>query len=145
MVSAPPVDGGPSAPVMHAADRDLAKGVRLSTDRHPWVTSPATYPDSGGPIMYRAIDHLQAATPAILAVNDLPTVIDRSTAWLVGILAAVATLFLTIGGVRYVLAGGDPGGGEKAKSAFRSAIIGYALAALAPIVVQIVSGILFGK
>ena len=94
--------------------------------------------------MHRALD-LLAATPAILAVNDLPTVIDRSTAWLVGILAAVATLFLTIGGVRYVLAGGDPGEVEKAKSAFRSAIIGYALAALAPIVVQIVSGILFGK
>jgi hypothetical protein len=94
--------------------------------------------------MHRAID-LLAAAPAILAVNDLPTVIDRSTAWLVGILAAVATLFLTIGGVRYVLAGGDPGEVEKAKSAFRSAIIGYALAALAPIVVQIVSGILFGK
>jgi hypothetical protein len=86
-----------------------------------------------------------AAGPAVLAVNDLPTVIDRATAWLVGILAAVATLFLTIGGVRYVLAGGDPGEVEKAKSAFKSAILGYALAALAPIAVQIVAGILYGK
>jgi hypothetical protein len=31
--------------------------------------------------------------PTVLAVNDLPTVIDRATGWLVGILAAVATLF----------------------------------------------------
>jgi Type IV secretion system pilin len=52
---------------------------------------------------------------------------------------------LTIGGVRYVLAGGDPGEVEKAKSAFKSAILGYALAALAPIAVQIVAGILYGK
>jgi hypothetical protein len=85
-----------------------------------------------------------AADPTILAVNDLPTVITKTTAWLVGILAAIATLFLTIGGVRYVLAGGDPGEVDKAKQAFKSAILGYALAALAPIVVQIVSGILFG-
>jgi hypothetical protein len=90
-------------------------------------------------------DPAHAAGSAVLAVNDLPTVIDRTTGWLVGILAAVATLFLTIGGVRYVLAGGDPGEVEKAKSAFKSAVVGYALAALAPIVVQIVAGILFGK
>jgi Type IV secretion system pilin len=86
-----------------------------------------------------------AASVTVLAVNDLPTVVNRSTAWLVGILAAVATLFLTIGGVRYVLAGGDPGEVEKAKSAFKSALVGYALAALAPIAVQIVAGILYGK
>jgi hypothetical protein len=90
-----------------------------------------------------AAEPAHAADPVILAVNDLPTVINNTTAWLVGILAAVATLFLTIGGVRYVLAGGDPGEVEKAKSAFKSAVLGYALAALAPIVVQIVSGILF--
>ena len=83
-----------------------------------------------------------AADPTVLAINDLPTVINRSTAWLVGILAAVATLFLTIGGVRYVLAGGDPGEVEKAKSALRSAAIGYGLALLAPVIVSVLKSVL---
>ena len=83
-----------------------------------------------------------AADPTYLAVNTIPQVLDQATKWLMGILAAVATLFLTIGGVRYVTAGGDPGEVEKAKSAFKSAGVGYALAALAPIVVGILKSIL---
>jgi hypothetical protein len=72
----------------------------------------------------------------------LNTILGNATGWLVGILAAVATLFLTVGGVRYVMAGGDPAEIEKAKGSFKSAVLGYALAALAPIVVIIVKGIL---
>jgi hypothetical protein len=86
------------------------------------------------------------ATPAYAAddpgTTQLKTILDNATSWLVGILAAVATLFLTIGGVRYLMAGGDPGEIEKAKGSFKSAVIGYALAALAPIVVTIVKAIL---
>jgi hypothetical protein len=83
-----------------------------------------------------------AADPTYLAVNTIPQVLDEATKWLMGILAAVATLFLTIGGVRYATAGGDPGEIEKAKAAFKSAGVGYALAALAPIVVTILKSIL---
>ena len=83
-----------------------------------------------------------AADPTYLAVNTIPQVLDQATKWLMGILAAVATLFLTIGGVRYATAGGDPGEIEKAKGAFKSAGVGYALAALAPIVVTILKSIL---
>jgi hypothetical protein len=83
-----------------------------------------------------------AADPTYLAVNTIPQVLDEATKWLMGILAAVATLFLTIGGVRYVTAGGDPGEVEKAKGAFKSAGVGFALAALAPIVVGILKSIL---
>jgi len=83
-----------------------------------------------------------AADPTYLAVNTIPQVLDQATKWLMGILAAVATLFLTIGGVRYVTAGGDPGEVEKAKGAFKSAGVGFALAALAPIVVGILKSIL---
>ena len=83
----------------------------------------------------------QAAPPADPTAR-LNTIIGNATGWLVGILAAVATLFLTVGGVRYVMAGGDPAEIEKAKGAFKSAALGYALAALAPIVVAILNGIL---
>jgi len=58
-----------------------------------------------------------------------------------GILAALATVFLTLGGVRYVLQNGDPGEVEKAKQAFKAAAIGYGLAALAPLVVTLLQSI----
>jgi hypothetical protein len=79
---------------------------------------------------------------APLAVNDLPTVISNLTAWIIGILAVVATLFLTIGGVRYLLAGGDPSEVERAKSALKNAAIGYALALLAPVLLDVLRGVL---
>jgi hypothetical protein len=81
-----------------------------------------------------------AAEPQILAANDLPTIITNITTWIVGLLIGVATLFLTIGGLRYLAAGGDPTEIEKAKSAFKSALIGYALAILAPIMLAVVQG-----
>jgi hypothetical protein len=73
------------------------------------------------------------ATPALAQAADptLSGVIDRLRNLLVGLLAGLATLFLTVGGVRYLFAGGDPGQVEKAKVTLRSAAIGYALAALA--------------
>lgn len=81
-----------------------------------------------------------AAEPQILAVNSVPVIITNITTWIIGILIGVATLFLTIGGLRYLAAGGDPTEVEKAKSAFKSALIGYALAVLAPILLAIVRG-----
>lgn len=75
-------------------------------------------------------------------VNDLPTVIGNMTTWITGILAAVATLFLTIGGARYLMAGDDPSEVERAKGALKSAGIGYALALLAPVILTILKGIL---
>src|SRR5207247_100847 len=68
-------------------------------------------------------------------------VLDALRTWLIGILAALATLFLTIGGIRYLTAGGDPVQVEKAKTALKSAAIGYALAALAPVIVSILRSV----
>ncbi|WP_432830890.1 pilin [Dactylosporangium sp. CA-092794] len=93
---------------------------------------------------------LIAATPAWaadsipLAVNDLPTVIGNLTAWITGIIASVATLFLTIGGSRYLMAGGDPSELERAKGSLKGAGIGYALALLAPVILTILRNILGG-
>jgi Type IV secretion system pilin len=73
--------------------------------------------------------------------QSVEQVVDNLRNWLVGILAGLATLYLTLGAVRYVMAGGDPGEVERAKTAFRSAGIGYALALLAPLVVTILKQI----
>jgi len=77
----------------------------------------------------------------VALAGSVGTVLDNVRNWIMGILAGLATVFLTIGGVRYVMAGGDPGEVQKAKIAFKSAGIGYGLAALAPLVVTVLKGI----
>ena len=84
------------------------------------------------------------AAPIAVDAAGPPTlnaVIRSLQLWVVGLLAGLATLFLTIGGIRYMTAGGDPGQIERAKSALRSAAIGYALAALSPLLVAILQSI----
>jgi hypothetical protein len=83
--------------------------------------------------------HAQTADIAIAASVD--AVLTNIRNWLMGILAGLATVFLTIGGVRRVFGCGDPGEQEKSKEAFKAAGIGYALAALAPLVVTVLQGI----
>lgn len=91
------------------------------------------------------------ATPEALAFagvaappKDLNTVINNITKWLVGLLVALATLFLTIGGVRYLLAGGDPGEVNRAKDTLKYAAIGYGVAVLAPVLVNILKSFVGG-
>ena len=80
--------------------------------------------------------------PMILAVKDLHGVIDGLQTWIIGFLAALATLFFVIGGVRYMTAGGDPSEIERAKAAFKAAAVGYALAVLAPVLLSALQSIL---
>ncbi|MGH3784906.1 MAG: pilin [Pseudonocardiaceae bacterium] len=83
-----------------------------------------------------------AQTTQVLALaGSIDQVLTNIRTWVMGILASLATVFLSIGGVRYVMGGGDPGEIEKAKTAFKSATIGYGLAALAPLVVTVLQGI----
>jgi len=81
------------------------------------------------------------ACPAAFAATNLDQVISNLRLWITGLLAALATLLLMIGGVRYILAAGDPGMHEKAKGAIRTALVGYALALLAPVLTSIVQQI----
>ncbi len=81
------------------------------------------------------------AAQVLAQVQSVDAVLTNLRGWLVGILAGLATVFGTIGGVRYVMANGDPGEVEKAKTAFRGAGVGYALAVLAPLVVTVLQGI----
>ena len=83
-----------------------------------------------------------SAVSGVPAVKTLPEVIEGLRAWVMGILAAVATLFLVIGGLRYMAAAGDPSQVEQAKGSFKAALTGYALAVLAPVILQVLQGIL---
>jgi hypothetical protein len=82
------------------------------------------------------------AVPAYAATGDINAVIDSVRNWVAGLLAALATLFLTIGGARYLTANGNPRAVEEGKAAIKSAMIGYALALLAPMLVSILQKVL---
>lgn len=91
--------------------------------------------------LYAAALVLGAAAPTY-AAGDLTTVIDSIRTWVAGLLAAIATLFLTLGGLRYLTANGNQRSLEQAKDAIKSALVGYALAALAPLLVDILRQVL---
>jgi hypothetical protein len=78
-----------------------------------------------------------AASPLAAPPTNLNTVISNLVGVLVGVVASLATLFLTIGGVLYLTAGGDPEQVSRAKNALKSAAIGYGIAVLAPLLVTI--------
>jgi hypothetical protein len=108
--------------------------------------SPGTPPHHRGhlPVAVLAGPAALGGHGTLLAAASIAQVISNTTAWIVGILAGVATLFLTIGGVRYLMAGGDPGEVEKAKTALKSAAIGYGLAVLAPVIVTVLKSLVGG-
>ena len=82
-----------------------------------------------------------AAVPGpVLAADSVEAVVNNIRTWLFALLGAVATLFLTIGGLRLMWANGDPCEAEKGKAALKSAAIGYALALLSPLIVTVVAG-----
>ena len=126
-----------------------ARRARLDPDavRAPWWRSGAYVARRLPAVMVLTVGLMLAVAGPAYAAGG-PTIsglISNLTAWLVGILAGVATLFLTIGGLRYLTAGGDPVQVEKAKTALKSAAIGYALAALAPLIVSILASVVGGS
>jgi len=82
--------------------------------------------------------------PSALAATDVQGVVDNLKVWLMGFLASLATVFLIVGGARYVMAGGDPVRVEKAKSAIASAGLGFAFALFAPAAITIIQKIVGG-
>ena len=110
----------------HHVHRALVVGALVAGSLLP-TTAAANAADAGVVVLAQA--------------ESVEQVLENVRGWVVGILALLATVFLTIGGVRYILGGGDPGEIEKAKVAFRSACVGYALAVLAPLVVTVLQGI----
>ncbi len=96
-----------------------------------------------GLLLTGSVAHAETVQYVALA-KTLDEVISNIRTWIVGVLAGVVLVFLTVGGLRYLMAAGDPGEIEKAKAAFKAAGIGFILAALAPIVVEILKTIVGG-
>ena len=142
-----------------AGTRRVRLGKSCSSEPAPLDTAPAMAQPCGGRrpgprrrlvwiialatlVVLVSASTAHADTTQVLALaGSIDQVLTNIRTWVMGILASLATVFLSIGGVRYVMGGGDPGEIEKAKTAFKSAAIGYGLAALAPLVVTVLQGI----
>lgn len=85
--------------------------------------------------------HADTHTVIVALAASVDEVLTNLRNWIMGILAGLATVCWSIAGVRYIAAAGDPSEVERAKSAFRAGAWGYGLAALAPLVVTILKGI----
>jgi len=81
-----------------------------------------------------------ATASAAAGVTNLNEVISNITVWLGGLIGGLATLLATVGGVRYLIANGDPGEVMKAKETLKYAGIGYGVAVLAPVLLVILNG-----
>jgi hypothetical protein len=93
------------------------------------ASAPAAAQEGGG------------AGMVLAQAQSVDQVLTNIRNWLMGILAGLATVMATIGGIRYTMADGDPGEVQRAKTAFRNAGIGFALAALAPLLVTVLQGV----
>ncbi len=90
------------------------------------------------------MEHLQAADQIILAaqgMGEIVQILERIRNALVVILGTLSIVGMTYAGVRYVIAGGDPSGVERAKGAAKSSALGMGLALMAPALVAIVKEI----
>lgn len=82
------------------------------------------------------------AQPEVLAAEEsLGAVLDNIRNWVMGIVGALATVMVSIGGLMRMMAAGDPGEIERSNRAFKAAAWGYGIVALAPLVVEILQGI----
>ncbi len=78
--------------------------------------------------------------------TDLPTVSATSTTLhsvlqiFFAVLAALAVLFVVIGGLRYTASGGDPKAMQEAKNTILYAVVGLIVAILAEVIVTFVLG-----
>jgi succinate dehydrogenase/fumarate reductase cytochrome b subunit len=117
---------------------DLTRLVSYATHVLSRLTLLGGFAGTALAVLSTAAYAAPAPDPAPGGPDSIEAVVGNIRTWLVGILVAVATLFLTIGGLRLMWANGDPGEAEKGKAALKSAAVGYGLAMLAPLIVTIV-------
>jgi len=110
------------------------------------AASPRTAPVATASVSAQPSPSPSVSSPPTITVSQanaqLRTVIANAQDWLMKIIAAVATFFLTLGGVKYMSSGGDPSEVERAKGSLKNAGIGYGLAILAPVILAVLQGIL---
>ena len=108
--------------------------------RRGWVV-PRRWLIAGFVLVALLVPGPVAVADSLAQAASVDQVLTNIRNWVMGILASLATVFFSFGAVRYLMAGGDPGEIEKAKTAFKAAGIGYGMCALAPLIVTVLAGI----
>lgn len=114
----------------------LALGATMLVLVGPAAGVALAEPAFAGSAPLAAVD-VHAQGLVLAQPQSVDAVLTNVRDWIMRIAAALATVFVTIGAVRYMAAGGDLGEVEKAKTAFKSAAYGYALALLTPLVLTV--------
>ena len=69
-------------------------------------------------------------------------ILNRVRDMLMLVIGSLSLVMLTVGGIRYVAAGGDKDGINGAKQTVTHALLGLAVAIAAPVLIQIIKAIL---
>ncbi|HEY2667533.1 MAG TPA: hypothetical protein VGK51_11915 [Actinomycetota bacterium] len=75
-------------------------------------------------------------------MGSIVDILNRVRDMLMLIIGSLSLVMLTVGGIRYVTAGGDKDGINGAKQTVKHALLGLGVAILAPVLIQIIKTIL---
>lgn len=103
----------------------------VTADDVSWVWANNTEGDVEGP-----------QEPAETTAAPLVAVVNRVYLVIMVIATSLGSLFLTIAGVRWLVAGGEPGAIDGAKRALTGVALGYGIAVLATVLMSILEWIL---
>lgn len=97
------------------------------------------------------LSYLTTAATAFAIESPVKNVTDTNTigsifniifTFLIGIVGGLAIIFIVIGGIRYIIAAGDPKATDAAKHTITAALVGLIVALLAVAIIVIVGNIL---
>ncbi len=75
-------------------------------------------------------------------MGSIVDILNRVRDMLMLIIGSLSLVMLTVGGIRYVTAGGDKDGINGAKQTVKHALLGLGVAILAPVLIQVIKTIL---
>ena len=75
-------------------------------------------------------------------MGSIVDILNRVRDMLMLVIGSLSLVMLTVGGIRYVAAGGDKDGVNGAKQTVKHALFGLGVAILAPVLIQIIKTIL---
>lgn len=91
------------------------------------------------PVVALAVDVTPEPTP-----SKAETILGNIQGWLTGIIGVIAVIFLIIGGLMYITAGGDQNRIAAAKATLTNAVIGIVIIILANTIIFVIKWALLG-
>ncbi len=81
-------------------------------------------------------------SPVSTNLTDVGGIFNKIFTFLIAIVGGLAIIFIVIGGIRYIIAAGDPKATDAAKHTITAALVGLIVALLAVAIVVIVGNLL---